>query len=479
MKRSSYVAVAVACVVVAWGSAAVGALTAVQEQAVQTLIENFGAKEFATRQAAVEKLIGMGPDVLPLVNKTLGETTDAEVKLRCQMVKKGIADKFGTGEAGQKPEAKTAVNFGATKITLNAQEEPLGEVMEKFADLSGNQAVDVPDDLRDKPVTASVKEMGYWQALDKVCSAAGLIYSPDYNAGRLRVQEADKAENLSGYSEAVVVKIDSGTQTRAFRSAKAPRNAAAPARAGSTLFYQMSYFWEDRLAPLTTEVELTKAVTPDGKNLVPEDQMTVVRSFGPRGGGMRAQTVSAGTTQLNIPQVPDGVTKLTEISGVVRLEFGDGKKEVSVNDVLGATDKTMPLGDWSVTVKGTEKTANGGITVRVEVKHGEKLVWIPAAWQTGEYGFYLVDGAGGRHRSQGTGFGAGVRGGRGGGRRNPGGGFAPGGGNPADVPEEEGKYNLRFMRVADIQGPWTLVLVLPDHYEMHEYPFTIKDVPLP
>jgi hypothetical protein len=206
---------------------------------------------------------------------------------------------------------------------------------------------------------------------------------------------------------------------------------------------------------------------------------------------MRAQTVSAGTTQLNIPQVPDGVTKLTEISGVVRLEFGDGKKEVSVNDVLGATDKTMPLGDWSVTVKGTEKTANGGITVRVEVKHGEKLVWIPAAWQTGEYGFYLVGEDGGRHRSQGAGFGAGVRGGRGGGRRGGGGGagqgagFAPiaradaGGANPAGAPEEEGKYSIRFMRLGEAQGTWSLLLVLPDHYEMHEYPFTIKDVPRP
>jgi hypothetical protein len=416
-----------------------------------------------------------------------------------------VADKFGTGDAGRKPEAKAAVNFGASKITLEAKEEPLGEVMEKFADLSGNQAVDVADDLRDKPVTVSVKDLGYWQALDKACGAAGLMYSPDFNTGKLKVQEAEKADNLNGYSEAVVVKMDQGTESRSFRLAKAPKNAAGAARGGSTIFYQMSYFWEDRLSPLTTEVELTKAMTPDGKNLVPEDQMTVVRSFGPRAGGMRPQTVSAGTTQLNIPQVPDGVTKLAEISGIVRLEFGDGQKEVSMNDALSAVDKPITLGDWTVTVKGSEKTA-GAVTVRMEVKHGEKLAWLPAAWQTGEYGFYLVSEDGVRYRSNGAGGGMGVRGGRGGGgggRRNgpgggggagPGAGFAPGGGqraggfapgggaapnDAAGAPDEEGKYSIRFMRLGDVQGAWSLLLVLPDHYEMHEYPFTIKDVPRP
>jgi hypothetical protein len=35
------------------------------------------------------------------------------------------------------------------------------------------------------------------------------------------------------------------------------------------------------------------------------------------------------------------------------------------------------------------------------------------------------------------------------------------------------------MRLGDVQGAWSLLLVLPDHYEMHEYPFTIKDVPRP
>ena len=65
-------------------------LTPDKQTQAQALIRQFSAREFAVRQEAVKKLIEMGPDVLPLVRKTLGETDDAEVKLRCEMVIKGL-----------------------------------------------------------------------------------------------------------------------------------------------------------------------------------------------------------------------------------------------------------------------------------------------------------------------------------------------------------------------------------------------------
>jgi hypothetical protein len=65
-------------------------LSAGQKLAVEALIAQFAAKEFAVRQAAVTRLIEIGPDVVPLVKKTLAETTDAEVRLRCEMVIKSF-----------------------------------------------------------------------------------------------------------------------------------------------------------------------------------------------------------------------------------------------------------------------------------------------------------------------------------------------------------------------------------------------------
>ena len=73
------------CTVSAWGE-----LTAEQSKQAQVLIAQFTSPEFAARQKAVEELLKMGPAVLPLVRKTLAETKDDEVKLRCQMVIDGV-----------------------------------------------------------------------------------------------------------------------------------------------------------------------------------------------------------------------------------------------------------------------------------------------------------------------------------------------------------------------------------------------------
>ena len=53
-----------------------------QTKEAQALITQFTHPEFAVRQKAVEQLIKMGPNVLPLIKKTLAQTEDEEVQLR-------------------------------------------------------------------------------------------------------------------------------------------------------------------------------------------------------------------------------------------------------------------------------------------------------------------------------------------------------------------------------------------------------------
>ncbi len=78
-----------------------------QAEKAQALIKQFGAVEFVVRQEAVERLIEMGPDVLPLLKKILAETKDPEVKLRCQMVIRALSPK--------KPEPTVAICEKAVK----------------------------------------------------------------------------------------------------------------------------------------------------------------------------------------------------------------------------------------------------------------------------------------------------------------------------------------------------------------------------
>ena len=77
-------------------------LTPEQTQQAQALIKELSAPEFAVRQEAVKKLIQIGPDVVPLVRKSLAETEDEEMKFRCQMVLKGIREKYGVSGESEK-----------------------------------------------------------------------------------------------------------------------------------------------------------------------------------------------------------------------------------------------------------------------------------------------------------------------------------------------------------------------------------------
>ena len=75
------------------------------EQRVRDRIEEFSSAEFAVRERALEKLIAMGPDALPLAKKALAATHDFEVKRRCKFAIIGIVLKpVATSPAPARPD---------------------------------------------------------------------------------------------------------------------------------------------------------------------------------------------------------------------------------------------------------------------------------------------------------------------------------------------------------------------------------------
>ena len=63
-------------VMISFAGSADADLTPEQTKTAQVLIAQFTRPEFAVRQKAVEELIKLGRDVLPLIRKTLAETED-------------------------------------------------------------------------------------------------------------------------------------------------------------------------------------------------------------------------------------------------------------------------------------------------------------------------------------------------------------------------------------------------------------------
>ena len=86
MVRSWKVIVAVGALLVL-GWTAWGALTPGQELAAKTLIKQLTDPEFNMREAAVQKLVALGPDVLPLVKPLL----NGEIRSAFGMTEPGLA----------------------------------------------------------------------------------------------------------------------------------------------------------------------------------------------------------------------------------------------------------------------------------------------------------------------------------------------------------------------------------------------------
>ena len=109
MKRSNSLLIILVILLIGFGRAASADLTPEKTRQAEALIQQFSDKQFAVRQKAVEELVAMGPDVLPLVRKTLAETKDNEVKLRCQMVIDAFVKEYGP-DVG-KPEVHKTVTL--------------------------------------------------------------------------------------------------------------------------------------------------------------------------------------------------------------------------------------------------------------------------------------------------------------------------------------------------------------------------------
>ena len=86
---------AVAMLLMGLGSVAPAEPTQEQWKQAEALIGQLSDPEPAAREEAVEKLAALGPNVLWLIQRTSGTTTDKEVKLHCQMVLKALVKEHG------------------------------------------------------------------------------------------------------------------------------------------------------------------------------------------------------------------------------------------------------------------------------------------------------------------------------------------------------------------------------------------------
>jgi len=488
-------------------------LTGGEKMAVEALIKQFTDRSFAARQKAVDRLVEIGPKVVPLIQKTLGETSDNEVKLRCRMVLDGIGKKYGIAVT---PDGPAPGKFGieASKVTVKLTDAELDEVLQVLAEQSGNKLVKHPQNWEGKTISLNVTDMPYWQALDEVCKRAGLTYAGDYQSRSLKLVPVEDHIDITAYAGPVVVKLASGTRRKDFRGMKTRRRAFQ-----ASLMYLLSYYMEDRLKPLTMQATVTKAVAPDGTEL------TLPARAGMGAMAMSTVRASYGTIYVTINDSPENLQKIARFDGTVKMNFGSGKRVLKIKDVFGEGDRSVEDDDTVVKVEKVWRKRAGFVTISLSQTEDGKAVNMPRYPSTSEYGFELVDPDGGRHKSYVSyGYGA-VMQGKQDGKAQPKGKLekqerklekqerkrlkkeiagrvvadrvevflaangpgevvvaqAPVAPAPAArvVARRRSRNYASFRNVPDIDGEWTLVYTMPLKTVEKTFDFTIKDIPMP
>jgi len=401
-----------------------------QKMAAEALIEQLSDRRFAVRQQAVDRLAALGPDVVPLVKKTLAETDDNEVKLRCRMVIKRIAEEHGIPIDADGHDG-TAVAFEASTVTINVTDVPLSEVLQRVSEASGNAVIDADDKLRDQTLTLSVEDMPYWDCLDRICRETGSIYTSDHPCGRLRMTRIEGARDVGVRAGPVAVKVLRAYRSRRFRTPRTPMVPGQPG--GSGVSYQLVYWWEDRLPVVASHGRVTRATTARGEVMVTREPTSAE---------------PAGTVAVFLRDVPKDVTNVV-LEGEITLELAAGVHMTRLRTVLAAKGKTIVAGGVRLKLIETAAEPNA-VLLTLRPEDADRKTTVPDYRTHRLYGFFLEDARGGRF--------------------------------PAEVTAPAGArtdYVLRFVGLPGEPLTWSLVYAAPARRVRKVQPFRMTGLPVP
>ena len=242
----------------AGGQAAAAPAGPAQDLAAQVrqLIRELNAPELAKRDAAQQKLLELGPDVLDLLPEPT-DRTSAEEKQRL----KQIRDKL------QRAQAEASVQ--SSTVTLKG-EMLLSEALAAIQKQTGNLMIDHREQFNqqaaDPKITLELEKVPFWRAVDEVLDKAGLSVYPYAEQDGVAVvsrgeNDLPRLESATSYAGAFRLEA---TELLARRNLRNPQD--------HRLQLQLEVSWEPRLDPITIQQDLSQmsAVDEQGKAIAIE-----------------------------------------------------------------------------------------------------------------------------------------------------------------------------------------------------------------
>lgn len=252
---------------------------------VRSLVRELDAPQKVARDEAERRLIELGPAALGALPE-LRTNDSAELSVRLNRVRLALL------------RQKAAQSLAASRVTLRVKDAPLAEVLAEIERQTGNKLVDYRrqfgqqvDDLR---ATLDLDNVAFWQAIDALNAATGLMTYPFTGEDGLALVLRTAGEPTPDlrahvhYSGAFRIRIRRLTTTRDLDAD------------GADLLVELEAAWEPRLRPLFLTVAAAKMrLVDDGGRSLPPRNPNLVQEIPPQG---RAAQVDVKFTAVAPPR---------------------------------------------------------------------------------------------------------------------------------------------------------------------------------
>jgi hypothetical protein len=189
-------------------------------EGVAKLIDQLGSPDFRAREAASKELDALGGPALPALQKAAAASGDAEAARRAAELAAKIARRLDNDRA-----------IAPTLVELNFEDAPLATVLAELQKQSGGKLAF--DDASAPGAKVTVKTGGkvpYWDAVVKVCAAAGLevvpAAAPAQTVSAARSREARILAEQQAMLADVMAKQQAALQQLRAAQATAAKNGA-------------------------------------------------------------------------------------------------------------------------------------------------------------------------------------------------------------------------------------------------------------
>lgn len=353
------------------------------ESGVDKLIEQLGSRNYREREAASKALEARGESALPALRQATLTNKNPEARRRLQILVANL---------------ERAIVLAPKLVTVKAQNQPIGTMVETLAKQSGYQ-IQYQGGNRNHPVSFDFHNRPFWEVLDRICLEGGLTVQHNEGSG-FHLYQNDTIWPYVCYQGPFKLVASNFYYTRTINLGGVPRNPAQQQTRSESLQFSFSIQSEPKLPLMQVQQPKLIAALDDRGNSIlfpAHSQETVYYGHN----GYRTHNYSS-QLQLAPPMKEARAVKLLRGTIPVTLLAGQNP-EIVVTDILTVKKKKFTGTETEIQIEEVKEINNKTqYSIKMSIRNNAKNANQDYSWTNSVHQrLELFDAKGNKYASHG------------------------------------------------------------------------------